>query len=235
MHATWPHARALEPPSRESLARWVATSLRRIKRTAEFRSYRAPPRCWQRPVGIVLLDRNPLLGLLRFRCLRQALVRMPLAKVASILSISTPSGTWKERSNVRSDVPGDGVLRLVLVPHPHLWRSDRDGLLRRDPDRRCRRCPDDPCRRGKDVVERRRQGSGVPNAIVGPGKALRLYEGLFRKYGDIERIVRQVWIDGLPGYISLYKGTPQTTSFDIDDGRIVAIYKSRTRRNFSIS
>lgn len=66
-----------------------------------------------------------------------------------------------------------------------------------------------------------------PNAIVGLGKALRLYEGLFRKYGDTERIVRQVWIDGLPGYISLYNGTPQTTSFDIDDGRIVAIYKSR--------
>ncbi|MEO3388267.1 sigma-70 family RNA polymerase sigma factor [Mesorhizobium sp. CAU 1741] len=66
-----------------------------------------------------------------------------------------------------------------------------------------------------------------PNAIVGLDRALRLYRGLFRKYGDAESIVRQVWIDGLPGYISLYNGTPQTTSFEIENGRIVAIYKTR--------
>lgn len=66
-----------------------------------------------------------------------------------------------------------------------------------------------------------------PNAIVGLDKALRLYEGLFRKYGDVETIVRLVWIDGLPGYISRYNGTLQTTSFEIEDGRILAIYKTR--------
>lgn len=38
-----------------------------------------------------------------------------------------------------------------------------------------------------------------PNAIFGIDKALRLYEGQFRKYGDGERLVRRVWIDGLPG------------------------------------
>jgi RNA polymerase sigma factor (sigma-70 family) len=66
-----------------------------------------------------------------------------------------------------------------------------------------------------------------PNAIIGLDKALRLYGGLFRKYGDVESIVRQIWIDGLPGYVSLYNGTLQTTSFEIKDGRIAAIYKVR--------
>lgn len=66
-----------------------------------------------------------------------------------------------------------------------------------------------------------------PNAIVGLDKALRLYEGLFRKYGDTESLVRQVWIDGLPGYVSLYNGTLQTTSFEIEAGLVTAIYKIR--------
>jgi RNA polymerase sigma-70 factor (ECF subfamily) len=66
-----------------------------------------------------------------------------------------------------------------------------------------------------------------PNAIAGMDKALRLYGGLFRKYGDVETLVRTLWIDGLPGYISLYNGTLQTTSFEIEDGRILAIYKTR--------
>lgn len=66
-----------------------------------------------------------------------------------------------------------------------------------------------------------------PNAIIGLDKALRLYSGLFRKYGDVESIVRQIWIDGLPGYVSVYNGTLQTTSFEIEDGRIAAIYKVR--------
>jgi RNA polymerase sigma factor (sigma-70 family) len=66
-----------------------------------------------------------------------------------------------------------------------------------------------------------------PNAIAGIDKALRLYRGLFRKYGDVEILVRKVWIDGLPGYISLYNGALQTTSFQIEDGRILAIYKTR--------
>lgn len=66
-----------------------------------------------------------------------------------------------------------------------------------------------------------------PNAIVGLEKALRLYEGLFRKYGDTESLVRRVWIDGLPGYVSLYNGTLQTTSFEIEAGCITAIYKMR--------
>lgn len=66
-----------------------------------------------------------------------------------------------------------------------------------------------------------------PNAIIGLEKALRLYEGLFRKHGDTESLVRQVWIDGLPGYVSLYNGTLQTTSFEIEAGCITAIYKMR--------
>ena len=35
------------------------------------------------------------------------------------------------------------------------------------------------------------------------------------------------WIDGLPGYVSLYNGTLQTTSFEIEAGCITAIYKMR--------
>ncbi|RVQ66052.1 sigma-70 family RNA polymerase sigma factor [Croceicoccus ponticola] len=66
-----------------------------------------------------------------------------------------------------------------------------------------------------------------PNAIVGIEKSLRLYAGLFRKYGSSEIIVQRVWIDGLPGYVSRYNGILQTTAFEIDDGRITAIYKTR--------
>jgi len=66
-----------------------------------------------------------------------------------------------------------------------------------------------------------------PNPIVGADKTVRLYAGLFRKYGNSETIVRRVWIDGLPGYISNYNGTLQTTAFEIAGGQIVAIYKTR--------
>lgn len=66
-----------------------------------------------------------------------------------------------------------------------------------------------------------------PNAIVGLDRALRLYKGLFDKYGAAEDMLRQVWIDGLPGYVSMYNGTLQTTSFEIEDGRITAVYKTR--------
>ena len=66
-----------------------------------------------------------------------------------------------------------------------------------------------------------------PNPIFGAAKTLRLYAGLFRKYGNSEVIVRRVWIDGLPGYISIYNGTLQTTAFEIEAGLVVAIYKTR--------
>lgn len=66
-----------------------------------------------------------------------------------------------------------------------------------------------------------------PKVIVGLDKALRLYSGLLRKYGDTEAMLRPAWIDGLPGYISTHNGTRQTTAFEIERGRIVAIYKTR--------
>ena len=66
-----------------------------------------------------------------------------------------------------------------------------------------------------------------PNPILGAAKTLRLYAGLFRKYGNSEVIIRRVWIDGLPGYVSNYNGTLQTTAFEIEDSQIVAIYKTR--------
>lgn len=66
-----------------------------------------------------------------------------------------------------------------------------------------------------------------PKVIIGLDKALRLYAGLLRKYGDSEVMLRPAWIDGLPGYISVHNGTWQTTAFEIERGRIVAIYKTR--------
>jgi RNA polymerase sigma-70 factor (ECF subfamily) len=66
-----------------------------------------------------------------------------------------------------------------------------------------------------------------PNAIIGIERALRLYQGLFQKYGDVETLLRAAWIDGSPGYVSLHNGTLQTTALEIEHGRITAIYMTR--------
>jgi RNA polymerase sigma-70 factor, ECF subfamily len=66
-----------------------------------------------------------------------------------------------------------------------------------------------------------------PNVISGFRNVLRLFEGLFRKHGDSEILIRPVWIDGLPGYVSVYNGTLQTTALEIAEGRITAIYRVR--------
>ncbi|MDG2520855.1 sigma-70 family RNA polymerase sigma factor [Caulobacter segnis] len=67
------------------------------------------------------------------------------------------------------------------------------------------------------------------NPIFGLQKAIRLYRGLFRKQIlQDAQMVRPMWIDGLPGYVSRERGgVLQTTAFEIEDGRIVAIYITR--------
>lgn len=67
------------------------------------------------------------------------------------------------------------------------------------------------------------------NPIRGLARLLRLFAGLHRKYGaDAFSLLRPMWIDGLPGYVSLERGQVlQTTALDIRDGRIVGIYITR--------
>jgi RNA polymerase sigma factor (sigma-70 family) len=67
------------------------------------------------------------------------------------------------------------------------------------------------------------------NPIRGLEKVLRLYRGLRRKDLPQEaRLIRPVWIDGLPGYATLERGASlQTTAFAIEDGRITNIYITR--------
>lgn len=64
------------------------------------------------------------------------------------------------------------------------------------------------------------------NVIHGVDRAVRLFEGLWRKkMGYHPRLVRSVTIDGLPGYVSVDRGEVlQTTAFDIRYGRIATIY-----------
>lgn len=66
----------------------------------------------------------------------------------------------------------------------------------------------------------------VRNVVRGADRVARFFAGLQRKFGDAER--RILWrglINGLPGYVSLEHGeTLQSTAFEIEDGKISAIY-----------
>ncbi len=67
------------------------------------------------------------------------------------------------------------------------------------------------------------------NPIKGMERVLRLYGGLYRKHLNKPAVlVQPVWVDGLPGYVSLERdGVPQTTALAIEDGRIAGIYITR--------
>jgi len=67
------------------------------------------------------------------------------------------------------------------------------------------------------------------NAIHGAPKLLRLYAGLHRKYGhEGSEMIRPVWIDGLPGYVSLERGRIlQTTALTIVQGQIAEVFITR--------
>ncbi|MDF1791076.1 MAG: sigma-70 family RNA polymerase sigma factor [Thalassobaculaceae bacterium] len=63
-----------------------------------------------------------------------------------------------------------------------------------------------------------------PNVITGVEKALRLFSGLARKYGDLSRIVGPVTVDGQPGMLTMTGDTLQATVLELTEGRIAAIY-----------
>lgn len=67
------------------------------------------------------------------------------------------------------------------------------------------------------------------NILFGADKIGRFFVGLFQK-SDPEgrermRWSRPLWINGLPGYVSIdAKGTIQTTALEIENGKILAVY-----------
>lgn len=84
-----------------------------------------------------------------------------------------------------------------------------------------------------EAVILRSDGGGkvltVLNPIVGVEHVLRLFGGLHRKLVSKPAVlVQPVWVDGLPGYVSLGRdGRPQTTALAIENGRIIGIYITR--------
>jgi RNA polymerase sigma-70 factor (ECF subfamily) len=66
-----------------------------------------------------------------------------------------------------------------------------------------------------------------PNVIEGTDHTLRLLLGLSRKYGEQMVLLRPVWIDGLPGFLSRINGVLQSTALELEEGRVVAIYITR--------
>ncbi|KZB64833.1 RNA polymerase subunit sigma [Thalassospira lucentensis] len=67
------------------------------------------------------------------------------------------------------------------------------------------------------------------NPIRGADRIMRLFAGLFRKrYGEAEKLLSFLWIDGLPGFASLERGNVlQTTALEIRDGKITRIFITR--------
>jgi RNA polymerase sigma-70 factor (ECF subfamily) len=82
-----------------------------------------------------------------------------------------------------------------------------------------------------EQVSVRSDGGGkvraFPNVVEGTDRTLRLFLGLSRKFGEQMILLRPVWIDGLPGFLSRINGTLQSTALEIEDGRVVAIYITR--------
>jgi RNA polymerase sigma factor (sigma-70 family) len=64
--------------------------------------------------------------------------------------------------------------------------------------------------------------------LIGRDRIARAYAGFARRGVGAAVLVRQLWIDGLPGYLSRnVDGHLQTTAVEIDEGRIVAVYVTR--------
>lgn len=84
-----------------------------------------------------------------------------------------------------------------------------------------------------ETVVLRSDGGGKVTAFLNPiegvERVARLYSGLRRKYGaEAPDILRPARIDGLPGFIiRAADGILQTIAFEIDAGRIAAIYITR--------
>jgi RNA polymerase sigma factor (sigma-70 family) len=63
------------------------------------------------------------------------------------------------------------------------------------------------------------------NIVRGLDRAIRLFQGIRRKYAYQPQLLRTVMIDGLPGYVSIDRGEVlQTTALELRGGRIAAIY-----------
>ncbi len=63
------------------------------------------------------------------------------------------------------------------------------------------------------------------NVVRGLDRVLRLFEGLARKAAYRPQFLRNVMIDGLPGFVSIDRGEVlQTTALEVRDGKIAALY-----------
>ncbi|RKH40379.1 sigma-70 family RNA polymerase sigma factor [Corallococcus llansteffanensis] len=84
----------------------------------------------------------------------------------------------------------------------------------------------------QDVVTYTDGGGKVkaaPNPILGAEKVLRFFGGLLERFGlNFSRLVHEGTIDGLPAIVTVEAdGVLQTTAFDFEEDRIVAIYVTR--------
>lgn len=68
----------------------------------------------------------------------------------------------------------------------------------------------------------------VLNPIVGMQRVVRMFSGFYRKLAGPAVLIQFLWVDGLPGYVSLERdGVPQTVALEIEGGRIARIYITR--------
>lgn len=68
----------------------------------------------------------------------------------------------------------------------------------------------------------------VLNPIVGMQRVTRMFSGFHRKLPGPAVLIRFLWVDGLPGYVSLERdGVPQTVALESGGGRIAKIYITR--------
>lgn len=80
----------------------------------------------------------------------------------------------------------------------------------------------------QEVVTYSDGGGKVKAALLpihGRDKVVRLFEGLFQRFGGIGLLVYEGSIDGLPAFVTLTAdGALQTLALEIEDGRIRALY-----------
>ena len=63
------------------------------------------------------------------------------------------------------------------------------------------------------------------NVVRGIDRVLRLFQGLARKAAYRPELLRIVMIDGLPGFVSIDRGSAlQTTALEVRDGKITALF-----------
>lgn len=144
----------------------------------------------------------------------------PLDEIAATLKRAPASVRQlavRARRHVRSDRPRYPVSpeegqRIVQAFFEASRRGDLEGLRRL---------------LTQDVTVMSDGGGKVisfPNTIVGIDKAVRLFAGLTRKYGDRVRLVGPIMVDGQPGVLTMTDDRLEATVLELADGRISAIY-----------